>query len=78
MVDEAGEHEGAEESPDHCTTTGDELPLDSEDLIYLYSDLYEDMPILLQPSSELSVCHECTVCPVTMKDDICDHLPVWS
>ncbi len=46
------EHEGAEESPTHCTAAEGEQSQDSEDLIDW--DTYADMPVLLPPSFELS------------------------
>ncbi|KAI2651798.1 Homeobox protein dsc-1 [Labeo rohita] len=55
---------GLEESPAYCSTAEGELVLDSEDFIYSNLDLYTDMPILLPPSYELSVCRELSVCPV--------------
>ncbi|KAI2657694.1 C-C motif chemokine 7 [Labeo rohita] len=39
-VDEAGEYEGMEESPAHCTIAGGQLPLDSEDFIDFDLDLH--------------------------------------
>ncbi|KAL0190597.1 hypothetical protein M9458_013295, partial [Cirrhinus mrigala] len=69
-VDEAGEHEGLKESPAHSTTAGGELPVDSKDLKDFDLDLYVDMPILLPPPSDLSVCPEHSVCPVSAKEAI--------
>ncbi|KAI2644887.1 Transposon Ty3-G Gag-Pol polyprotein [Labeo rohita] len=62
MVGVTVEHKRAMESPTHCTATAGELRLDlglldlEQDLIDFYGDVYEDMPTLLPPSSELPDC----------------------
>ncbi|KAL0166906.1 hypothetical protein M9458_038750, partial [Cirrhinus mrigala] len=60
-VDVKVEHEGAMESPTHCTP-GDKKVYVEQDLIDFYGDVSEDMPHLLPPSSELPVCPELPVC----------------
>ncbi|KAI2650866.1 Gag polyprotein [Labeo rohita] len=59
------EHEDAEESLDHCTSTDGELKLElgQMDLINFDEDIYADMPPLIPPSSELLVDPEPSVCP---------------
>ncbi len=59
--------EGAEESLAYCTAAEGEPALNSED----NSDFYTDMPILLPPSYELSVCPELSVCLVATMDIPC-------
>ncbi|KAL0168623.1 hypothetical protein M9458_036845, partial [Cirrhinus mrigala] len=62
------ERKGAKEGPAHCISAEGELRLDlglfdlERDSIDLYGDVYEDMPPLLPPSSELSASHEISAC----------------
>ncbi|KAL0195833.1 hypothetical protein M9458_009405, partial [Cirrhinus mrigala] len=63
-VDVTAEHEGAKDSPTHSTSAEGELKpelglQDGElDLIDFHSEIYADMPLLLAPSPELSICPE--------------------